>query len=386
MAGFTLLALLDDISTVLDDVALLTKMAAQKTAGVVGDDLALTAEGLSGLRASRELPVVYAVSKGSLVNKLILIPLALLISSLAPFLIGPLLMAGGAYLCQEGAEKVYELLLRLFGKSPGHHLSDHLKELPDPYAEGDVNSAEKEDTLPIDPLLFEKRKIKGAIRTDFVLSAEIITIALGVIPRDISLLARAGTLVLVGLVMTIGVYGFVALIVKLDDLGYLFLGDEKRGKLKDFSGRLLVGAAPYIMRVLAIVGTIAMFLVGGTIIFHHLPVIGDAISDLGLLAYPANIGLGLAVGFLILPIVIYVEKMIVTKKTEPQEARSSEEARNGSLPLGNNPEADYSKLSENLEESMRLLADEIFHTQEKKVQEIEQRYSKAAKTPDAPGA
>ncbi|MDR2459261.1 MAG: DUF808 domain-containing protein [Deltaproteobacteria bacterium] len=298
MAGFSLLALLDDISTVLDDVALLTKMAAQKTVGVVGDDLALTAQQLSGLRASRELPVVWAVGKGSLINKCILIPLALIISAFAEYLIAPLLMIGGAYLCYEGAEKVWEKILNLFGKS---HATREMAEELDLKASSDAAQA----SLRITQL--EKKKIKGAVRTDFVLSAEIITIALGTIPQDIGFWPRAAALVLVGFIMTVGVYGFVALVVKLDDLGFWLLSKE-RGKLKEMVGKALVGAAPYIMRFLGILGTIAMFLVGGSIIYHDAPIIREILTNLSpVLRYLCQIALGLITGFILLPIIYFVE-------------------------------------------------------------------------------
>ncbi len=249
MAGFSLLALLDDITSILDDVALMTKVAAKKTAGVLGDDLALNAQQVSGVAAEREWPVVWAVARGSLVNKLILVPAALAISALAPGLIGPLLMVGGAYLCLEGAEKLF-------------HKFFH-RPVPEPAAEDPGAEAPGPGQ--------EKQKIRGAIRTDFVLSAEIIVIALGSVPEGSSLAVRAGVLSLVGLLMTVGVYGLVGGIVKLDDLGFWLLkvsgGRGLRGRL----GTGLVGAAPWLMRILAVAGTAAMFLVGGGILTHHLP-------------------------------------------------------------------------------------------------------------------
>ncbi|MDR2349412.1 MAG: DUF808 domain-containing protein [Deltaproteobacteria bacterium] len=302
MAGFTLLTLLDDISTVLDDVALLTKAAAQKTAGVVGDDLALTTDQLSGLRASRELPVVWAVAKGSLLNKLVLIPLALLLSALAPFLITPLLMIGGAYLCREGAEKVREFFSRRSKKESPERLE---REARAPESDAGPGTAMTEEEIS----LWEKKKIKGAVRTDFVLSAEIITIALGTIPSDIGFPAKAGALVLIGLVMTAGVYGFVGIVVKLDDLGYLLLGREGRGAISSFFGKVLVGAAPRLMRFLTVLGTAAMFLVGGSIIFHSVPVVGEAVGGLGRLSAPVWAVSGLALGLLLLPIVGFFERL-----------------------------------------------------------------------------
>lgn len=248
--AFSLLALLDDISTVLDDVALMTKVAAKKTAGVLGDDLALNAEQVSGVRAERELPVVLGVARGSIVNKLILIPAALLISALAPWLITPLLMIGGSYLCFEGAEKI-------------HHRRNR-KATP-------AEQEEETAATDIDLEVLEKRKIKGAVRTDFVLSAEIIVIALGTVPPEASLAVRAGVLSLIGLLMTAGVYGLVAGIVKLDDLGFWLMKKGGDSGLSGRFGRALLGVTPYLMRFLTVVGTAAMFLVGGGILAHGLP-------------------------------------------------------------------------------------------------------------------
>lgn len=249
MAGTSLLALLDDIAAVLDDVALMTKVAAKKTAGVLGDDLALNAEQVSGVRAERELPVVWAVAKGSFRNKLILVPAALLISALVPWLITPLLMLGGAYLCFEGAEK-------LAHKFIGHETQDE----------------QAADPIPDDLVAYEKEKVKGAIRTDFILSAEIIVIALGTVqgssfPVQVSVVAGIAVL------MTIGVYGLVGLIVKLDDIGLHLVSKGEGGTLaapRLALGRALVVVAPKLMHLLALVGTIAMFMVGGGILVHGL--------------------------------------------------------------------------------------------------------------------
>ena len=279
--AFSLLALLDDIASILDDVALMTKVAAKKTAGVLGDDLALNAQQVTGVAADRELPVVWAVAKGSLVNKLILIPAALVISALTPWLINPLLMVGGAYLCYEGAEKVL------------HRLRPHGQATkPAPRAPA---------ALPE----YEKLKIKGAVRTDFVLSAEIIVIALGTVPDDASMLLRAGVLSLIGLLMTVGVYGLVGGIVKLDDLGFWLLRKNPVEGPARRMGTMLVGAAPYLMRILAVVGTGAMFLVGGGILTHGLPfwstwaAIGASISPGWLWNSLANAAFGLAAGSVI---------------------------------------------------------------------------------------
>ncbi len=263
MAGASLLTLLDDIASVLDDVALLTKVAARKTAGVLGDDLALNAQQVAGVRAERELPVVWGVAKGSLVNKLILIPAALFLSTLAPALIAPLLMIGGLYLCFEGAEKLFHRFFQAGEKEE--------RPEPEPGADPDVAA-------------LEKLKIKGAIRTDFVLSAEIIVIALGTVPAEASFGVRAGVLGLIGLAMTIGVYGLVAGLVKLDDVGLRLMGPDRSGSCPRL-GALLVGAAPVLMRILAVAGTAAMFLVGGGILVHGLPFlrpVTGALADLPL--------------------------------------------------------------------------------------------------------
>lgn len=242
MAAASLLALIDDITTILDDVAAMSKVAAKKTAGVLGDDLALNAQQVSGVTADRELPVVWAVALGSLRNKAILVPAALAISALIPWAIVPLLMLGGAYLCFEGFEKIAH---QLFHKA--EHASD---------------GAQAEDALP------ERDKIAGAVRTDFILSAEIIVIALGTV-ASLPFLQQVAVLVAVAVLMTVGVYGFVALIVKLDDAG-LYLSRQSSAPLRAI-GSALLWLAPWLMRSLSVLGTIAMFLVGGSIVLHGLP-------------------------------------------------------------------------------------------------------------------
>ncbi|MDR1165151.1 MAG: DUF808 domain-containing protein [Deltaproteobacteria bacterium] len=285
MAGFTLLTLLDDVAGVLDDVALLTKTAASRGLGVVGDDLALAAERLEGLKAAREIPVVLAVAKGSLVNKVILIPLALALSAFAPFALLPLLMIGGSYLCLEGAEKIHLSLLSLRKK----------KAPAAPAAPEEGASAP--ELSPAERELVEKGKIRGAIRTDFVLSAEIVVIALSTIPKGATLAARAGTLCLVGLLMTVVVYGFVAGVVKLDDCGFWLLRREASGAARKRLGRILVGAAPPLLRALGVAGTAAMFLVGGGIVVHGAWPVGSAPFHDGWGSYPFNVGFGLAWGY-----------------------------------------------------------------------------------------
>ena len=248
MAGTSLLALLDDIASVLDDVALMTKMAAKKTAGVLGDDLALNAEQVSGVRAERELPVVWKVAKGSFRNKLILVPAAIAISALIPWLITPLLMLGGAYLCFEGAEKLAHKFL--------------------PHDSGETASSAQ--AIPDDLEAFEQQKIKGAIRTDFILSAEIIVIALGTVQGS-SLGLQIAVVAGIALLMTVGVYGLVGLIVKLDDIGLHLLQKPDASVLRRALGRGLLVTAPRLMHLLALVGTIAMFMVGGGILVHGWP-------------------------------------------------------------------------------------------------------------------
>lgn len=261
MAGASLLVLIDDIATILDDVAVLTKVAAKKTAGVLGDDLALNAQQVAGVAAERELPVVWAVCVGSLKNKLILVPAALAISAFIPWAVTPLLMIGGIYLCLEGVEKLAHPWLH----SAEEDEARHAEEL----------AAVADET--VDMAAFEAEKIKGAIRTDFVLSAEIIVIALGTVvtqPFTTQLTVLAG----IGLIMTIGVYGIVAGIVKMDDVGAWLL-------LKGHGGMKIVGkglllAAPKLMKLLTIVGTAAMFLVGGGILSHGIPPVHHGIEHL----------------------------------------------------------------------------------------------------------
>lgn len=259
MAGSSLLVLLDDIAAVLDDVALMTKMAAKKTAGVLGDDLALNAQQVSGVRAEREVPVVWAVAKGSFRNKLILVPAALAISALAPWLVIPLLMLGGAYLCFEGFEKLAHKFLHSKAQDQAAH--DQLIEaVADPAT---------------DLVAFEKDKIKGAVRTDFILSAEIIAITLGTV-ADAPLAQQVVVLSGIAIVMTVGVYGLVAGIVKLDDLG-LWLA-HKPGQLARSVGGAILRAAPYMMKSLSVIGTAAMFMVGGGILTHGVPALHHLIE------------------------------------------------------------------------------------------------------------
>jgi uncharacterized protein len=259
MAASSLLALLDDIATVLDDVAVLSKLAAKKTVGVLGDDLALNAQQVTGVSAARELPVVWAVAKGSFVNKAILVPLALAISAFAPWAVTPLLMVGGAFLCYEGFEKLAHKFLH--SRSEGEtHRAELAKAVSDPQ---------------VDLVAFERDKIKGAVRTDFILSAEIIAITLGAV-AGAAFGTQVAVLSAIAIAMTVGVYGFVAGIVKLDDLG-LYLS-RRDGALSAGTGRAILAAAPWLMKGLSIAGTVAMFLVGGAILVHGLPAVHHAIE------------------------------------------------------------------------------------------------------------
>jgi len=256
MAGSSLLALIDDIATILDDVAAMSKVAAKKTAGVLGDDLALNAQQVAGVQADRELPVVWAVAKGSMINKAILVPAALAISYFADWAITPLLMLGGAYLCFEGFEKIAHKLLHSAAEDDQHH-----KDLLD------ANQS-------VDLVAMEKEKVKGAVRTDFILSAEIIVIALGTVAKA-SFVQQLTVLVGIAVVMTIGVYGLVGAIVKMDDAG-LYLTKRAGAGVQAF-GRFLLTAAPKLMKFLSVAGTVAMFMVGGGILTHGIPGAHDVI-------------------------------------------------------------------------------------------------------------
>ncbi len=299
MAGASLFTLLDDIANLLDDVSTMTRVAATKTSGVLGDDLALNAEQVSGVRAEREIPVVWAVFKGSLRNKLILVPAALAISALAPWAITPLLMLGGAFLCYEGFEKLAHTYLHAPDEDETHH-AELSHALADP---------------AVDLVALERDKIKGAVRTDFILSAEIIVITLGTVagaPFGVQLAVLAGIAVL----MTVGVYGLVAGIVKLDDAG-LYLA-ARPGTVARATGRALLGAAPWLMKTLAVVGTAAMFLVGGGILTHGIPSVHHAVSMITpqhgaasvLLPLLINAGVGIVAGAGLLAGITLVRRLV----------------------------------------------------------------------------
>ena len=268
MAASSLLALIDDIASVLDDVALLTKAATRKTAGVLGDDLALNAQQVSGVRADRELPVVWAVAKGSLVNKAILVPAAIAISALVPRAVIPLLMIGGLFLCYEGFEKLVHKFGRSQRAADASERRDLARALADP---------------KVDVVALEKQKIKGAVRTDFILSAEIITIALGTVAAA-SFGTRVTVLIGIALIMTVGVYGLVAGIVKLDDAGLWLAnrsGETAWSRAQQALGRWIVRGAPWLMKALSVAGTAAMFLVGGGILTHGVPLLHHLVEDFG---------------------------------------------------------------------------------------------------------
>jgi uncharacterized protein len=257
MAASNLLALIDDIATILDDVSVMTKVAARKTAGVLGDDLALNAQQVAGVAPNRELPVVWSVAKGSFLNKLILVPAALAISAFAPWAVTPLLMLGGAYLCYEGFEKLAHKFMHSNKADHKHHV-----ELVEALANPEV-----------DIVAFEKEKIKGAVLTDFILSAEIIAITLATV-ADAEFVTQVAVLSSIAIIMTVGVYGLVAGIVKLDDAGLHLSQAAGHSGMQAFKrriGRGILIAAPYMMKGISIIGTAAMFMVGGGILVHGIP-------------------------------------------------------------------------------------------------------------------
>ena len=305
MAGASLLTLLDDISTILDDVAAMSKVAAKKTAGVLGDDLALNAQQVTGVKADRELPVVWAVAKGSMVNKAILVPAALAISVFFPALIQPLLMIGGAFLCYEGFEKLAHKYLHS-AQDDAARKAQHKAAVANPQ---------------VDIVQMEKDKIKGAVRTDFILSAEIIVISLGTV-AGAALGQQVAVLVTIAVAMTIGVYGLVAAIVKMDDAG-LYLSRSQNGVARGL-GKGLLATAPRLMKVLSVVGTAAMFMVGGGIIAHaieavhhfsqgvaasltDIPAVGPVLAFLAPIVVDALVGV--LVGAVVLAVVTLVQRM-----------------------------------------------------------------------------
>jgi uncharacterized protein len=298
-------ALLDDIATLLDDVSVLTKVAAKKTAGVLGDDLALNAQQVSGVNADRELPVVWAVAKGSALNKLILVPAALAISAVAPWAVTPLLMIGGAFLCYEGFEKLAHRFMHSKEEDQAHH-EELARKLADPAT---------------DVLALEKEKVKGAIRTDFILSAEIIVISLGTVAGE-TFTTRLAVLVGIAVLMTIGVYGLVAGIVKLDDFG-LHLS-QRASAAAQAIGRGILRTAPWLMKALSVAGTAAMFLVGGSILAHGIPPLLHAVEGITH-ALPGAFGtvatmlvdalVGIVAGALVLALVVLGKRLAGRRAT-----------------------------------------------------------------------
>lgn len=308
MAGASLFALLDDIATILDDVAVLTKVAAKKTAGVLGDDLALNAQQVAGVSTDREIPVVWAVAKGSVRNKLILVPAALAVSALLPWAVTPLLMLGGLFLCFEGVEKLAHKFLH-------------------PVSEAEAAKLREAAFDPaIDLVAFEREKISGAIRTDFILSAEIIVISLGIVALE-DFTRRIAVLCAIATIMTVGVYGLVAAIVKVDDLGLYLIrsaGERPEARLRKNAGLAIVSAAPYMMKTLSVLGTAAMFLVGGGILAHgigpvhhwiehtaealsHTSGVGGALSTLFTMATQG--GLGIVAGAMVVALVEFARRI-----------------------------------------------------------------------------
>ena len=289
MPSAYLLTLIDDIASLLDDVSVMTKVATKKTAGVLGDDLALNAQQVSGVKADRELPVVWAVAKGSLLNKAILVPTALAISAFAPWAVTPLMMIGGAYLCYEGVEKLAHRFLHGKAEDENHH--------------AELAQAVRDDT--VDLVAYEKDKIKGAIRTDFILSAEIIVISLGTVAAA-PFAQRLAVLVAIALIMTVGVYGLVGGIVKLDDLGLHLTRRHAPGTLRHRIGALILRGAPLLMKFLSIAGTAAMFLVGGGILVHGIPALHHFIEPYahgplgGLLSMLFDAAVGIVAGAIVL--------------------------------------------------------------------------------------
>ena len=286
-------ALFDDVAVLLDDAAVMSKVAAKKTAGLLGDDLAVNAEKATGFHASRELPVIWAITKGSILNKLIILPLAFVLSSFAPWLIVPILLLGGAYLAFEGAEK----LLELIGVTKPHAVKA---------------SPEK---VPEDKKQHEKEKIRSAIRTDFILSIEIVIITLESVMAQ-SLALQILVVSFIALVATVGVYGFVAILVRLDDAGLYLLTHVReaageriflKDKILNFTGNLLISMLPKIIRLLTIVGTIAMLLVGGGMYVHNIPPVHELTHFMPALV--ADFSVGLVLGLLIIPVVLLGKKI-----------------------------------------------------------------------------
>lgn len=286
-----LFAILDDIAVLLDDAAVMSKVAAKKTAGILGDDLAVNAERATGFRASRELPVLWAITKGSFINKVIIVPLALLLSAYASWLIIPILLLGGCYLSYEGMEKIY------------HYFTHKKHDTPT------IQEAATEKEL----LEKEKTKIKSAVRTDFILSIEIIMIALGTVMEQ-PLVMQIIVVTVIAILATVGVYGVVALIVRMDDMGFYLISKAARfkgflSKIISGSGSLLVASLPWVIRALGVIGTIAMLLVGGGMFTHNLHALHHAVEVLP--AFFINLLVGTVVG----TVLVIVQQLVVKLRT-----------------------------------------------------------------------
>jgi predicted DNA repair protein MutK len=280
--------LLDDIAAIMDDVAVMSKIAAKKTAGILGDDLAVNAEKASGFASSRELPVLWAISKGSLLNKIIILPIAFLLSAFLPTAIIIILVLGGLFLAYEGAEKIYEYFV------PHEHES-----------EGITDEVLTEEQI----LEVEKGKVKSAIVTDFILSVEIVIIALGTV-IDEPLMQQIIVTSIIALIATIGVYGIVALIVRMDEAGYRLIRFSKREKsLSKFIGNLLVKALPFVIKSLTVIGTIALILVAGGIFVHYIPFFHHLATKINIPSIIKEFVVGIILGFLVLVIVNLFKKI-----------------------------------------------------------------------------
>lgn len=291
-----LFAILDDIAILLDDAAVMSKVAAKKTAGILGDDLAVNAEKATGFRASRELPVLWAITKGSFINKLVILPLAFVLSAYAPWSIVPILLVGGAYLSYEGVEKIYHVLThQSHEKPPAETVSD-------------------EAVL----LELEREKISSAVRTDFILSIEIIMIALGTVMKQ-SLVLQVIVVSVVALIATVGVYGLVALIVRMDDAGFFLIDKAKRiqggaARILGWAGSFLVASLPKVIRALSIIGTVAMLLVGGGMFTHNIAALHHALDFMPMLL--GDLLIGIVVGSVLLPAQLLVSRMRADDKAE----------------------------------------------------------------------
>ncbi|MFY0652274.1 MAG: DUF808 domain-containing protein [Cyclobacteriaceae bacterium] len=288
-----LLMMIDDIAALMDDMATMSKVAAKKTAGILGDDLAVNAEKASGFVSHREIPVLWAITKGSLLNKVIILPIAFLLSAFVPVVITVILLLGGLFLAYEGAEKVYEYVVP-HNKAAKTDRSSQLS---------------KEEILEL-----EKKKIKSAVLTDFILSIEIVIITLGTVVES-PIGVQIGVVSAIALLATVGVYGIVALIVRMDDLGYSLIDlNEEKNSFSDKVGRTLVRALPLVIKGLGILGTIALFMVSGGIFAHNIDFFHHLMPSLPGIAKEMLIGLVL--GFVVLVIVMILKKMLVRRRNE----------------------------------------------------------------------